>query len=63
MGFDCKYCGEKELNVFESDIVEFMCWDCHRSAGYPENVTMKRHREANECVTTENAKANIVANK
>ena len=48
MGFDCQYCGKREVNAFESHVVDFMCWDCHRAAGYPENAKMRLHREANE---------------
>jgi len=44
MGFDCKFCGEREIWAFESPTHPQVCWDCHR-ARYPETNEMRKHRE------------------
>lgn len=56
MGFNCKFCGEREVWASELPTHPRVCWDCHRER-YPETETMRKHREMNQkydgcCVTS-----------
>ena len=51
MGFDCKFCGEREIWAFESQTHPRVCWDCHRER-YPETKEMIKHRECQRNANT-----------